>query len=57
MDNKPTKSRDIVLRLRDGGLHEISELHASNDYFQVDPMIRWMSRISSKILFSNLVEK
>jgi hypothetical protein len=56
MDNEPTETRDIVLRLRDGGLHRISELHASYDSLQVDPRIRWMSRISSEILFSNLVK-
>uniref|UniRef100_UPI0035901195 uncharacterized protein n=1 Tax=Myxine glutinosa TaxID=7769 RepID=UPI0035901195 len=34
MDNEPTNPRDIVLRLRDGELKRISELHASYDSLQ-----------------------
>ena len=34
MDNEPTEPRDIVLRLRDGTLKKISELHASYDALQ-----------------------
>ncbi|KAL8621594.1 hypothetical protein ACOMHN_026265 [Nucella lapillus] len=34
MDNEPTATRDIVLRLKDGGLKRISELHRSYDPLQ-----------------------
>ncbi|KAL8573081.1 hypothetical protein ACOMHN_010510 [Nucella lapillus] len=34
MDNEPTVTRDIVLRLKDGGLKGISELHRSYDPLQ-----------------------
>jgi hypothetical protein len=42
MDNESTETRDIVLRLRDGVLKRISELHPSYDSLQVDFRVRWM---------------
>ena len=38
MDNEPTEPRDIVLRLRDGALKKIIEVHASYDALQY-PMV------------------
>ncbi|KAL8563363.1 hypothetical protein ACOMHN_008202 [Nucella lapillus] len=40
MDNEPTATRDIVLRLKDGGLKRISELHRSYDPLQQQRNVR-----------------